>query len=79
MAVNPTLNITALALGQGSGFIWAPDVTIDIADILEYSDPVYIDTMEGIPKGQLSQIRCTLYGKNFDTTTILSGQFIAKW
>lgn len=76
-AVNPTLNIAALAISQGSGFIWAPDTTIHLADIPEHSDPVNVDTTVIIPTGQLSQIRCTLYGSNFDTIMTLSEQFTA--
>jgi hypothetical protein len=76
-AYSPVINIAALAIDQGSGFIWAPDITLKLSDVPAGENPLLVNTTLRIPKGQTTQIRCTIYGNNFETITTLSEQFQA--
>lgn len=73
-AKNPRLYIAALALDKGNDLIWQPDTTIILEDYSEGTKG-YAEASLKIPRNEISQIKCELYGENFETSTTLSTTF----
>jgi hypothetical protein len=71
---NPRLYIAALALDKGNALIWKPDTTIILENYPEGSKG-YAEASLKIPRNEISQIKCELYGDNFESSTSLSAIF----
>lgn len=73
-AKNPKMYIAALALTEGKDRIWVPDITIDLDDYSEGATGYAEGTLK-IPRGEYTQIYCSLYGDNFDAIKLYSDTF----
>ena len=73
-AKNPKLYICALALSKGDGYVWKPDHVIELDDYVEGARGS-AEAVVKIPRGETSQIKCVLYGDNFETVEVSSEVF----